>query len=195
MEEIEKMNNYFENILNQRKESIKMSSNDDYIIWLENFTSKYSKFSDDDWLYCPEKISEIDQNNVKKLNLFFDGIETYASKNYIYPTPNEWGSFYSIKYNDVGYNIGLAVGQGVIFYCERTQVIDGYLDFMDIINDKKQKNSDSIRNELDKLSQSIKNLINNGIPIPAIIDTFEANINEVKSVERPKVKIKDKPKI
>lgn len=192
MEEIEKMNNYFENILNQRKESIKMSSNDDYIIWLENFTSKYSKFSDDDWLYCPEKISEIDQNNVKKLNLFFDGIETYASKNYIYPTPNEWGSFYSIKYNDVGYNIGLAVGQGVIFYCERTQVIDGYLDFMDIINDKKQKNSDSIRNELDKLSQSIKNLINNGIPIPAIIDTFESNINEAKSVERTKVKIKTK---
>lgn len=192
MEEIKDSDNYFENILNQKKETRKVTSNDDYILWLEIFTNKYPKFSDDDWLYCPEKISEIDQNNVAKLNLFFDGIETYASKNYIYPTPNEWGNFYSIKYNNVGYSIGSAVGQGATFYCERTQVIGDHIDFIDIINDKKQKNSDSIRNELDKLSQSIKNLINNGIPIPAIIDTFESNINEAKSVERTKVKIKTK---
>ena len=35
-----------------------MLTNTNYINWLANFTSKYPNFTDDDWLYSPEKITE-----------------------------------------------------------------------------------------------------------------------------------------
>ena len=58
----------------------------DYMNWLNSFTANNKGFSDEDFLYFPEKISKEDLDKVNNLGLFFEGIEKYADKNYIYPT-------------------------------------------------------------------------------------------------------------
>ena len=71
-----------------------MLSNTDYIKWLDKFTIEYSSFSDNDWLYFPEKISKEDLEKVNNLHLMYRGIEKYASENYICPTDCNFGNFY-----------------------------------------------------------------------------------------------------
>lgn len=71
----------------------------DYMNWLNSFTANNKGFSDEDYLYLPEKISKDDLDKVNNLGLFFEGIEKYADKNYIYPTMYEYQSFYGIKDN------------------------------------------------------------------------------------------------
>ena len=61
-----------------------MLSNTDYIKWLDKFTIKHSSFSDGDWLSSSEKISKEDLEKVNDLPLMYEGIEKYASENYIY---------------------------------------------------------------------------------------------------------------
>ena len=54
---------------------------DEYINWLEQFTIKYSNFTDNDWLYHKKKLPKSDEINVEKLILVFERIETYAKNN------------------------------------------------------------------------------------------------------------------
>ena len=75
-------------------------SNIDYIKWLYQFTQVRDSFSSEDCLYFPDRINESDRKNVDQLDLFYEGISRYANKNYIYPTPCDFGNFYKIKLND-----------------------------------------------------------------------------------------------
>ena len=69
----------------------KILSNTDYIKWLDRFTIEHSSFFDKDWLHSPEKISKEDLERVNNLHLMYRGIDTYANKNYIYPTSCNFG--------------------------------------------------------------------------------------------------------
>ena len=59
-------------------------SNNDYILWLEKFTITNPNFTTEDWLYYPNKISDEDKEQVKKLELCYSGIYMYAESNFIY---------------------------------------------------------------------------------------------------------------
>ena len=72
----------------------------DYMNWLNRFTADTKGFSGEDYLYFPEKISKDDLDKVNNLGLFFEGIEKYADKNYIYPTMYEYQSYYVIYLNN-----------------------------------------------------------------------------------------------
>ena len=156
----------------------------DYMNWLNSFTANTKGFSDEDFLYFPEKISKEDLDKVNNLGLFFEGIEKYADKNYIYPTIYEYQSYYSVKdnVNDAYYKIGVIEGQGGSFFCERvedTSKLD-FIDFNDIMNDKIRENVEEIEANLDNMSNLVLSLYNKGVPLEAIKDTFDKTISEIE---------------
>ena len=167
----------------KRKE---MFSNTNYLKWLENFTIEHPGFSDDDWLYFPDKISQEDNEKVKNLHLLYEGIELYAKKNYIYPTECDFGGYYNIKLDNIGYEIGMLVGQGTLFFCKRTPLNKDiiYIDFNDIISDKKQSGVDLITQQLKELSDKILELHKKGIPLNALIESLDTTLTGIKQEEK-----------
>lgn len=190
----ERMNKWVEEYIAKEKaksEKIKrMMSNPTYIEWLNQFTQDKDGFSDDDWLYFPEKISESDREKVEQLCLFYEGINKYAEKNHIYPTPCEFGNFYSVKLNNFGFEIGILVGQGTVFFFNKASLEDDkeFIDFNDIMIEKKQENVDQINATLDSLSSMVTTAYENGVPIEAIVNTLDNTIKGITS------KKEDKPK-
>ena len=155
-----------------------------YIKWLLKFTKDKEGFSSDDWLYFPEEISDNDRENVELLGLFFHGIEEYADQNYIYPLPyGKFGYYYNIKINKIGFEIGVLVGQGTLFFCNKKPIEKdkSYINFKDIMIGKRQENAEQIDASLDNLSKMIENIYNNGVPIEAINDTYNKTINDLSS--------------
>lgn len=167
----------------KRKE---MFSNTNYVKWLESFTIEHPGFSDDDWLYFPEKISQEDNEKVKNLHLFYEGIELYAKKNYIYPTECDFGGYYNIKLDNIGFEIGMLVGQGTLFFCKRTPLNKDleYIDFNDIIADKKKDGVDVIIQQLNDLSNKVLELHKKGIPLEALIETLDTTLTGIKEKEK-----------
>jgi len=167
----------------KRKE---MFFNTNYLKWLENFTIEHPGFSDDDWLYFPDKISQEDNEKVKNLHLLYEGIELYAKKNYIYPTECDFGGYYNIKLDNIGYEIGMLVGQGTLFFCKRTPLNKDiiYIDFNDIISDKKQSGVDLITQQLKELSDKILELHKKGIPLNALIESLDTTLTGIKEEEK-----------
>lgn len=156
----------------------------DYMNWLNSFTANTKGFSDEDYLYFPEKISKEDLDKVNTLGLFFEGIREYADKNYIYPTIYEYQSFYGIKdnANDAYYKIGVIEGQGGSFFCERIEYTSEqpFIDFNDIMDDKVRDNVKKIEANLDNMSNLVLSLYNKGVPLEAIKDTFDKTISEIE---------------
>ena len=172
-----------------RNDKIKaLISNIDYIKWLIDFTKDKKGFSDTDWLYSSEELSDTDQENVDNLELLFEGIYRYAKNNYIYSIPSTFGEYYRIKIDNIGFEIGYLSGQGTMFYCKRILVENDkqFIDFMDIVNNKKQDNVYYIRNNLENLSYMVIDLYNKGIPIEAISETINKAIKHVITNEREK---------
>lgn len=169
-----------------------MFANSEYIDWLSHFTIENQNFSDDMWLYFPEKISKEDGSRVNDLCLMYEGIDKYASANYIFPYHCDFGNFYKIKFNDVGFEIGTLSGQGTIFFCSRVSIEDEkeFIDFNDIINNKKSDNVTTIENSLSELSEHVISLSNNGVPLEAITNTLNSTLSKLHSEkEVSKVKV------
>lgn len=189
-----RMNKWAEDYIAKEKvksEKIKsMMSNTAYIEWLNQFTQNKDRFSDNDWLYSPEKISESDRENVEKLCLFYEGIGNYAQQNHIYPIPCGFGNFYRVKLNGFGFEIGILVGQGTAFFFKKVSLEDDkkFIDFNDIIIGKKQDNVDQINASLDSLSSMVITAYESGVPIEAIVSTFDHTMKGITS------KKEDKPK-
>ena len=156
----------------------------DYMNWLNRFTADTKGFSDEEYLYFPEKISKDDLDKVNNLGLFFEGIEKYADKNYIYPTMYEYQSFYGVKdnVNEVYYKIGVIEGQGGSFFCERIEYTSEqpFIDFNDIMNDKVRDNVKEIGTDLDNMSNLVISLYNKGVPLEAIKETLDKTISEIE---------------
>ena len=156
----------------------------DYMNWLNRFTANTKGFSDEEYLYFPEKISKDDLDKVNNLGLFFEGIEKYADKNYIYPTMYEYQSFYGVKdnVNEVYYKIGVIEGQGGSFFCERIEYTSEqpFIDFNDIMNDKVRDNVKEIETDLDNMSNLVLSLYNKGVPLEAIKETLDKTISEIE---------------
>jgi len=111
----------------------------------------------------------------------YKGIERYASENYIYPTNCDFGNFYKIKLDNIGYEIGMLAGQGTLFFCNRVQIENEqhFIDFNDIVNNKKNNNASFIKNSLNELSNMVVTLYENGIPLEAIVNTLDNTLTEI----------------
>lgn len=180
------INDFFERLKISEAKRKEMFSNTNYVKWLESFTIEHPVFSDDDWLYFPEKISQEDNEKVKNLHLFYEGIELYAKKNYIYPTKCDFGGYYNIKLDNISYEIGMLVGQGTLFFCNRKPIDKDleYIDFNDIMADKKKDGVDVITQQLKDLSDKILELHKKGIPLDALIETLDTTLTGIKEKEK-----------
>lgn len=163
-----------------RKRRIKeIITGGEYILWLEKFTIKHTRFSDNDWLYCPEEISEEDRKGLEELNLFYQGIAEYADKNFIFPSSCDFGNYYCVKFGNIGYEIGIMVGQGTLFFCNRISMENKeFIDFADIQNDKEQPKTKLINNRLEELSLLINNLAEE-VPLAVIEETARNTFKEI----------------
>lgn len=181
------VNDYIEILKIIELESKEMFSNTNYLKWLENFTSEHQSFTDSFSELWNGKISNEDSKNISNLSLLYNGIERYAKKNYIYPTKCDFGSYYNIKLNNISYEIGMLVGQGSIFFCNRKPISKDleYIDFTDIMVDKKKDGVDEITQQLKDLSDKILELHKKGIPLNALIETLNTTLIGIKEEKNP----------
>lgn len=171
--------NFMEEEKNRERRIKEIITGGEYIAWLEKFTIKHTRFSDNDWLYCPEEISGDDRARVEELNLFYRGIDAYASKNFIFPNSCDFGNYYCIKFGNIGYEIGIMVGQGTLFFCNRISMENKeFIDFADIQNDKEQPKTKLINNRLEELSLLINNLAEE-LPLAVIEETARNTFKEI----------------
>lgn len=180
------LDDWFEKMRISDEKRKEMFSNTNYIKWLEGFTTKYKSFADDSWLYTPTELSQEENEKVANLHLLYEGIELYAKKNYIYPTECAFGGYYNIKLDSIGYEIGMLVGQGTVFFCKRTGIDKDleYIDFNDIMTDKKKDGVDVITQQLKDLSNKVLELHKKGIPLTALIETLDTTLTGIKGEEK-----------
>jgi len=137
-----KVLNYFvelsERIKRDKKTKEELFNNYDYINWLEKFTLTNEFFRLDHLIYDAHKLSKQDWDNAQKLNLFFEGIEEYATEKGIEPENCGSGPVYAVKHNGIGYYVAVMAGQGVTNSCMRTEIDEDsvFIDFSDIVNNK-----------------------------------------------------------
>ena len=95
-------------------------------------------------------------------------------------------SYYNIKFDNIGYEIGMLVGQGTLFFCNRTPLNKDieYIDFNDIISNKKRDNTDVITRQLNNLSNKVLELHKKGIPLTALIETLDTTLTGIKEEEK-----------
>ena len=175
----ETIKNHIESDIKKRDSINAIISNTDYITWLEKFTKEYPGFTDVDWLYGRKKLDKNNYQNVDKLLYLYDAITEYASRNYIYPHDDN-GIYYVIKYNNIAYEIGVMVGQGIITFCTRSTKIEKAIDFNNIINNQKTERTDLIKDKLIELQNYLNNLINDDIPVEALKETTQKVLQKRK---------------
>ena len=189
---MEKMKKIFEELDERENKKLEIKSKTNYIEWLERFTEKYPRFTDDDFLYNKKIKSSEDIDGINCLSILYDVIEEYAQNNYIYLTENnEYSGSYKIKYNGIGYEIGCMVGQGTLFFCGRINNPDNtFIEYNDILLNKKQPHTDEINKILEELTTIVAYYHEQGIPIPALKRSLNEIIKSMKKKERKNLKEK-----
>lgn len=156
-----------------------------YIIWLQEYTIKNYCFTTTTYLYkYKEKdLSKKEITNIGRLCQLFEIIDKYSQENYIYPQINESGTYYRIKYNNIGYHIGhFSEEDPTIHFCIRVRLDPQkeYIDFNNIIENKPLPRSVQLKQELQHLSNLIHTLSDHNIPLEAISDTVDEAIKKIK---------------
>ena len=163
---------FWEKMRKRNVDKKELISNNNFISWLEQFTLKYNDFTDDDWLYKPDELSEVDTRNVGKLGLFFEALSDYCHKYYINIDSNEMyeDECINIRHNGIGYQLGLVVGQGAYIYVNRKTPEDNAIEFMDIVNDIPPSDFEAKKDLLKKFEQIIAEMNAMDIPKSVILE-------------------------
>lgn len=174
------VNEFFKQFIEALEMNEKLVSSNEYMLWLEQFMSSRTGFLDDDWLYKPEEISKEDYERVEQLSCFLSGIRSYAARNFIrLESDDDYDSHVFIKFNEIGYEIGTFSGQGTVAYCHRVDISadKNFIDFNDIVTNKKQDNVDSITDKLNELDSLVSVLLELGTPEDAILSRVSKSLS------------------
>lgn len=185
--------NKFEKELNKKKTSL--LDNDDYFIWLNEFSNKYSIFTDSTDL----NIKENDETNVKNLYVLYNLIKQYAySKGIeVYDFEKNFGIYYNFINMDIPYEIGVAkLNDRLVYFCNRCDYSENknFINIRDIKNEyllNKQLKEEYKVKELLKLKKKIIKLLENDIKEKEILLSIEDGINEYKTKQIVKKYIKN----
>lgn len=184
-------NDELNNIINRliEKMNSEIGKNTNYIEWLEKYTEKYPRFTDTEFLSKNKNKNAEDVERINMLNSLFDVIENYAQDNYIYITKDSSDSgHYKIQYNNIGYEIGYMIGQQTLFYCNRiNNPDDSYINFQDIILNKKQPHTLEINKLIEELKIIINNYYERGIPIEALKRCIYESLKDINDNKEGKV--------
>ena len=175
----------------EREKLIKeICSNFEYIEWLYSFSLIHNSFSNDEWDYNTEIISDIDRKNAKLISLLYSGINAYAYNNHINPTSTEYGGFYRIIYRDCAFEIGFQSYQGSFFYCKKVEIGNDtdYINFEDIILNNRCKNEACINNMLELFPEFVKNAHRCGVPLEALSEVFNKTLDEIRKEKKKTLK-------
>lgn len=180
---IDYISDYITKVENRMKGKEEILSNLDYMNWLQDFTAQHYSFSDVSLLDFPLEITDEDKKQIEKLELLYEIIDEYARENYIFPNEGEFDYYFHFKYKNIGYIIGVTVGQGVSCFCKREEINPKilYIDFNDIVNGLKDDKAKMITAKLDDITVSIINLYRQGIPAEAILDTLDKSSEYIKN--------------
>ena len=168
---------FVEDILKKITENIELKkrlvADNQYIEWLYNFTKRHSCFSDTRWDYeDPRTISDEDYEKVNMLDKFFGAIEDYYSKNLL--PANGVGlheRWYTIKYKDVYFDIGVCIGQGAYNYVERYEdKPERYIEFEKIVADETHEQVEIKKEKLLRLEQILEEIKELDIPYSVVMD-------------------------
>lgn len=170
---------FFEEYNKRIGEQNKLISNYDYINWLENFTLSNPCFTVDSWLYHPEEISQEDNNNVLKLFVFHEVISEYCQKFLINISVNDNFDVtrIHIKYNNIGYQFGLVIGQGSYVYIEREEINEKAIDFSDIVNNVEPEDFEEKKEMLKTLEFLVSTMKQKEVPISRINSILKKHYN------------------
>lgn len=173
------VNELIQQITQSQKLTKELVSNDNYIRWLEEFTSSRSGFLDNEWLYNPEGISPKNAEKIDQFQYFVSGIMDYANRNFI-PYGYDGDESISIKFNGIGYDICRISGQGTYCGCHRTNITPDkhFIDFNDIISNKVQDNVAIITEKLDTIASIAKEILELGAPKHAISSRIKTVLHE-----------------
>lgn len=111
-----------------------------YMDWLCDFCLIHNCFTDDEWEYSIQKLSDIDIENIKYLKFLFLEIEKFAKDNSYSLIPCYSGGFYRLVYNDNAFEIGFQFVQEESFFCKKVPYDNNidFINFSDLINKKKE---------------------------------------------------------
>lgn len=163
-------------VLKEKEKAEKQTiSNYDYISWLEKFTQIHEGFASDSWLYKKEELSAQDYANVEKLYLFLNAISNYCRNFHINIEGTEKFEFESvhIKHNNVGYQLGLVIGQGSYVYVRREKPHDDAICFDNIMNNivpEEFKTKEELLQKFEKIVSAMKEA---DIPSEVVINTLK----------------------
>ena len=156
----------------------KIISNYDYISWIEKFMLSHDSFADDSWLYNPSEISKEDLQNVRMLDIFFGALSEYCHKYYINFECDEVfdEERINLKYNGIGYQFGLVVGQGAYVYVLKKNLEGNEIAFEDIFKDTVPDDFEDKKALLQQFEQLVAEMRGMDIPLSAIMKIFNEQI-------------------
>ncbi|MBE5813406.1 MAG: hypothetical protein E7314_07190 [Clostridiales bacterium] len=163
-------------ILKEQEDAEKqIISNYDYISWLENFTQIHEGFADDSWLYKKEELSAEDYAKVEALHLFFNAISDYCRRFHINIEGQEKFEFEKIhiKHNNVGYQLGLVIGQGSYVYVCPEIPQENAICFDNIMNNIAPEEFKTKKELLQKFEKIISTMKEADIPSEIVINTLK----------------------
>ena len=155
------MKNKYEKYIKDLKKSIK--EEEDYILWLDEYTKKNPEFTDYGWKFYSGKTTKEDESNISKIWILYDIVEEYALGNNILPISTENSEQYNVKYNDAYFRIAKTETEdGHYYYCSR--VTDNDEDeFIDYKKVMEEELTDNVPHVFDRLNNEIENLVQLGI--------------------------------
>lgn len=164
-----------EELNRKEQEAKKLISDFSYITWLEDFTNVHPSFSDDEWLYFPERISAEDYANVEKIVFLYEILQKYCNTFLIETSINAEFPTNSIhiQHHRKGYEVGLVVGQGSFVYVKREEVNENSIDFIEIMNDIPPNNYEAKSGMLTVLDSLISTMKANEVPEESIINVIK----------------------
>lgn len=151
---------------------------DEYINWLEKYTLKHPKFAHDDFIFSIKSKDEDTQDKIYNIKFLYQAIEKYADNNYIMATKTNCGQYYSIVHNNVGYNIGVMIGEETLYYCARTEKNNNYINFKDIQSSKTISSAELINKKMEEINNIIDIMLENNIPSETISQVTEKTIQK-----------------
>ncbi|MBO5138860.1 MAG: hypothetical protein J6B89_04425 [Bacilli bacterium] len=158
-----------------------MIESDEYIKWLEDVTNRVG------FVYDRDKLDINDMKNVVLLGKFYQFIDIYAQKNYIYPKIDGSEIIYTIKYRENNYSIGTIINaHNNNYYCAKN--IDEKCETIDYEDLKNNIISDKAKTYKEKLKELEEYIIimNETIPLQAIETTCNNTIEKIKSKSKTK---------
>lgn len=145
--------NYYEYEVLQFKKNLFESNQ--YMEWLCKYIQEYGKASSFDTL--SSSLSHNHRINLLKIPVLFAVVEDYLKENYVSPSINESGYYYSIRDGEKHYRIGVDIKDGLEHYCESSLETDKEVDFSYIRRNEKLPSSVLINYQLNKFNQFFQN--------------------------------------